>query len=132
MEKPPVQVEELKTIKPNKLNEEIFCEYLAHLTVKQKNIFSSSKEELNNSSKEKPIYDPPYTLDQIKANYPENIYVKLANDPIHRWRAETGIELIHKEPTEEELEQRITEQLDREAEEAIRFEIEKSKKAVKE
>ena len=35
-------------------------------------------------------------------------------------------------PTEEELEQRITEQLDREAEDAIRFEIEKSKKAVKE
>ena len=33
-------------------------------------------------------------------------------------------------PTEEELEQRITEQLDREAEEAIRFEIENTKKAV--
>ena len=27
----------------------------------------------------------------------------LANDPVHKWRAETGIELIHKEPTEEEL-----------------------------
>ena len=48
-------------------------------------------------------YDPPYTLEQIKAHYPENIYVELANDPVHRWRAETGIELIHKEPTEEEL-----------------------------
>ena len=34
-------------------------------------------------------------------------------------------------PTEEELEQRITEQLDREAEEAIRFEIDITKKAVK-
>lgn len=44
-----------------------------------------------------------YRIQYIKANYPENIYVKLANDPIHRWRAETGIELIHKEPTEEEL-----------------------------
>lgn len=34
-------------------------------------------------------------------------------------------------PTEEELEQRITEQLDREAEDAICFEIENIKKAVK-
>ena len=48
-------------------------------------------------------YDPPYTLEQIKAKYPENIYNMLANDPVHKWRAETGIELIHKEPTEEEL-----------------------------
>lgn len=48
-------------------------------------------------------YDPPYTLEQIKTHYPENIYVELANDPVHRWRAETGIELIHKEPTKEEL-----------------------------
>lgn len=29
---------------------------------------------------------------------------KLANDPVHKWRAQTGIELIHKEPTFEELE----------------------------
>ena len=48
-------------------------------------------------------YDPPYTLEQIKAKYPENIYNMLANDPVHKWRANTGIELIHKEPTEEEL-----------------------------
>ena len=32
------------------------------------------------------------------------MYDKLSRCPIHRWRAETGIELIHKEPTEEELE----------------------------
>ena len=48
-------------------------------------------------------YDPPYSLEQIKSKYPENIYNMLANDPVHKWRAETGIELIHKEPTEEEL-----------------------------
>jgi len=48
-------------------------------------------------------YEPPYTLDQIKANYPENIYNKLASCPIHSWRAKTGIELIHKEPTQDEL-----------------------------
>ena len=49
------------------------------------------------------IYDPPYTLDEIKANYPEKIFQELSRCPIHRWRAETGIELIHKEPDEEEL-----------------------------
>ena len=48
-------------------------------------------------------YDPPYSLDQIKAKYPEHIYNMLANDPVHKWRADTGIELIHKEPTKEEL-----------------------------
>ena len=34
-------------------------------------------------------------------------------------------------PTEEELEQRITEQLDREAEDAVCFQIDITKKAVK-
>jgi len=48
-------------------------------------------------------YEPPYNLEQIKAKYPAHIYNNLANDHVHRWRAETGIELIHKEPTEEEL-----------------------------
>lgn len=48
-------------------------------------------------------YEPPYTLAQIKAQYPEEIYNKLSRCPVHSWRAETGIELIHKEPTEEEL-----------------------------
>lgn len=59
-----------------------------------------SKESLNENGTQ---YDPPYTLAQIKAKYPEHIYNMLANDPVHKWRAETGIELIHKEPTEEEL-----------------------------
>ena len=77
----------LDTVKPNKLNEETFCEYLAHEVVQQDNA----------------QYEPPYTLQQIKAKYPKHIYKKLANDPVHRWRAETGIELIHKEPTKEEL-----------------------------
>lgn len=47
-------------------------------------------------------YEPPYSLEQIKSKYPEHVYNKLANDPVHRWRAETGIELIHREPTEKE------------------------------
>ena len=48
-------------------------------------------------------YEPPYTLEQIRAKYPEKVYKELASCPIHRWRAVTGIELIHKEPTIEEL-----------------------------
>lgn len=40
-------------------------------------------------------YDPPLEYDKL----PEH----LKNDPVHVWRAKTGIELIHKEPTLEEL-----------------------------
>lgn len=40
-------------------------------------------------------YDPPLEYDKL----PE----ELKNDPVHVWRAQTGIELIHKEPTLEEL-----------------------------
>jgi hypothetical protein len=38
---------------------------------------------------------------RLKAKYPH-----LYNDPVHRWRAETGIELIHEEPDWDEY-QRI-------------------------
>lgn len=48
-------------------------------------------------------YNKPYTLEEIKESYGEDLYNKLKNDPIHSWRANTGIELIHKEPTLEEL-----------------------------
>ncbi|MBO5712309.1 MAG: hypothetical protein J6R47_05660 [Acholeplasmatales bacterium] len=48
-------------------------------------------------------YDPPYNAEQIKANYGEELYNKLIQDPAHKWRMETGIELIHKEPTKKEL-----------------------------
>ncbi len=40
-------------------------------------------------------YSRPYPLDKL----PEY----LRNDPTHRWRAETGIELIHEEPSWEEF-----------------------------
>lgn len=161
----------LDTVKPSSLDEETFCEYLAHQVVQQKKDISFPDEEIVDLSKQNHIvthrvsddanrfnvgdvvlpswgisykvssklmvdkvedspyindltpqqlaflddfdeiavleldaqYDPPYTLEQIKAKYPENIYNKLDNDPVHKWRAETGIELIHKEPTDEEL-----------------------------
>ena len=48
-------------------------------------------------------YDPPYNAEQIKANYGEDLYNKLIQDPVHKWRVETGIEIIHKEPTKKEL-----------------------------
>ena len=41
------------------------------------------------------MYDPPLSYDKL----PEH----LKNDPVHSWRAKTGIELIHEEPTLEEL-----------------------------
>lgn len=47
-------------------------------------------------------YEPPWTLDQIRRNVPDK-YDELSKDPVHKWRAETGIELIHKEPSKDEL-----------------------------
>ena len=44
------------------------------------------------------MYQKPYTIEEIKQNHPE-IAEKLLADPVHLWRAETGIELIHREPT---------------------------------
>lgn len=49
------------------------------------------------------MYKTPYTIKEIKQNYSQEIIEKLLHDPIHLWRAETGIELVHKEPTKEEL-----------------------------
>jgi len=44
------------------------------------------------------MYERPYTIAEIKKYYPKKSKI-LLNDPVHFWRAETGIELIHKEPT---------------------------------
>lgn len=52
---------------------------------------SASKYKTEASS-----YDPPLEYSKLPT------YLK--RDPIHAWRAKTGIELIHKEPTDEELE----------------------------
>ena len=47
-------------------------------------------------------YDPPYNVEQIKAHYGPKDIARMLRDPAHRWRAETGIELIHEEPSEAE------------------------------
>ena len=52
----------------------------------------------------KESYERPYTLDTIKQKYGDEVYRKLRDDPVHRFRAETGIEVIHKEPTRDEFE----------------------------
>ena len=49
------------------------------------------------------MYNQPYTIEEIIENYPD-IAESLIKDPIHRWRAETVIELIHEEPTKQKLE----------------------------
>jgi len=49
------------------------------------------------------MYMRPYSVEEIKNNYPDKAE-ELLKDPAHLWRAETGIELIHKEPTLEEQE----------------------------
>jgi len=54
-------------------------------------------------NKESLRYDPPYTPEEIRRHYDKHTYEMLMNDPVHRWRAETGIELIHKEPTLDEF-----------------------------
>ena len=49
-------------------------------------------------------YEPPYNEEQMREHgYSEEIIERLKNDPVHGWRMETGIELIHREPTRTEL-----------------------------
>lgn len=49
-------------------------------------------------------YDPPYTYKDIVKVYGKDIADKLKEDPAHRYRMGTGIELIHREPSKKELE----------------------------
>lgn len=49
-------------------------------------------------------YNPPYNEEQMREHgYSEETIERLKNDPVHSWRMETGIELIHREPTRTEL-----------------------------
>lgn len=48
-------------------------------------------------------YERPYKLATIKAKYGDRIYERLRHDEVHRWRAITGLELIHLEPDQKEL-----------------------------
>ena len=77
---------------------------LSYLKVKYKVIDKRTKnllytdETVGDITNDKVVYDPPLPYDQL----PDH----LKEDPAHAWRATTGIELIHEEPTYEEF-QRI-------------------------
>ena len=49
------------------------------------------------------LYDPPMNRAAIEAKYGKEFADKLLSDPVHGWRADNGIELIHREPTKSEL-----------------------------
>lgn len=49
-------------------------------------------------------YDPPYSKNEIIKNYGYEMYKKLSKDPAHKYRMDSGIELIHEEPSYKELE----------------------------
>ena len=45
-------------------------------------------------------YSPPLSKEEMeKAGYGSRMIDALMNDAVHGWRAETGIELVHLEPT---------------------------------
>ena len=77
-------------------NERDLQKYIENM---QSNVNESYIEE---SSRYK--YSPPYTSEEIKRVYGNKVYKRLSKDPAHKYRMDTGIELIHKEPTKEELE----------------------------
>jgi len=69
-----------------KFDSELFAEYMS--------------DQLNKKAQ---AYEPPWTIDQIRKNLGDEVADRLAKDPVHRWRSDTGIELVHREPTKEEL-----------------------------
>lgn len=50
------------------------------------------------------VYEPPYSFSEVADNYGRTVADRLYVDPAHKFRMDTGIELIHREPTLEELE----------------------------
>ena len=59
----------------------------------------STRDEDKYQGKEKEAtYSPPLDAKVLKAKYPH-----LLKDPVHLWRAENGVELVHQEPDVKEL-----------------------------
>lgn len=54
-----------------------------------------AKAVTNAMSKTAEEYSAPYPMDKLPAH--------LKKDPVHKWRAESGIELLHQEPSIEEM-----------------------------
>jgi len=59
-------------------------------------------KETINLNKNK-YYDKPYSYDEIVKQYGKFTADRLSKDPVHKFRMDTGIELIHQEPSTEEL-----------------------------
>lgn len=93
----------VKDYKPNKVKNTI--DRLLHSnrtkvikeSVTVTNLFEASL------SKSRLKYSRPYTQDEVREKYGEGVLTTLLGDEVHAWRMDTGIELIHKEPTESEL-----------------------------
>lgn len=61
--------------------------------------YTSSEKFVNEA-----VYEAPYNRKEIERIYGKETLDRLMSDPIHAWRADNGIELIHKEPSLKELE----------------------------
>ena len=73
-------------------------EYMNYMTTKTQIVYQG--ESINPSGRTADrLYDPPYNPDQIKDKYGIAMYNKLMKDDAHKFRALSGIELIHKEPS---------------------------------
>lgn len=103
----------------NMIDQDLNLLTIINMTYKKRKIYESVTGEYDTCIilNENNIYDPPLSYDQL----PDH----LKNDPVHVWRAKTGIELIHKEPTIEEL-QRIWNNWNLMADEQKRISDEKS------
>lgn len=69
----------------------------------EKNNGGDPDEDWSDTMKEAK-YDPPYNSQQVLNKYGKEVHDRLSQDPAHKYRMDTGIELIHQEPSLDELE----------------------------
>lgn len=72
-------------------------------TMNKGKIRRKRKDLLESYTEESSKYDRPYSADEIKKNYGIDVYDKLVQDPIHKYRMDSGIELVHKVSSNESL-----------------------------
>lgn len=100
----------LSVNKNNELAKKIYDKYGFKTYHEDKNMYYMTLDNISSSNEsmisitEKAKYDPPYTAEEVKRVYGTKVYKELIKDPAHKYRMDTGIELIHREPTKEELE----------------------------